>query len=108
MAIGAWNVTLFPVEERAQRLRELSTTLPAEARTDFLALIREMVARKERYFAQNTRYILNYELNLLYVPLTIPLVCCHINSFRRASSCGEAMARRRKEERRAGTASPGM
>ena len=40
MAIVAWNVTLFPVEERAQRLRELSTTLPAEARTDFLALIR--------------------------------------------------------------------
>jgi len=62
MAIVAWNVTLFPVEERAQRLRELSTTLPAEARTDFLALIREMVVRKERYFAQNTRYILNYEL----------------------------------------------
>src|SRR5215831_16721537 len=62
MAIAAWNVTLFPVGERAQRLRELSTTLPAEARTDFLALIREMMIRKERYFAQNTRYILNYEL----------------------------------------------
>jgi hypothetical protein len=108
MAIVAWNVTLFPVGERAQRLRELSTTLPAEARTDFLALIREMVARKERDFAQNTRYILNYELNLLYVPLTIPLVCCHINSFRRASSCGEAMARRRKEDRRAGIAARGI
>jgi hypothetical protein len=62
MAIAAWNVTLFPVGERAQRLRELSTTLPAEARTDFLALIQEMMTRKERYFAQNTRYILNYEL----------------------------------------------
>ena len=54
----AWNVALFPGGERAQRLRELSTTLPAEARTDFLALIREMIARKERDFAQNTRYIL--------------------------------------------------
>ena len=62
MGIVAWNVPLFPVGERALRLRELSTTLPAEARTDFLALIREMIARKERYFAQNTRYILNYEL----------------------------------------------
>ena len=38
LAIAAWNVTLFPVAERAQRLHELSTTLPAEARTDFLAL----------------------------------------------------------------------
>jgi hypothetical protein len=62
MAIAAWNVTLFPVGERAQRLRELSTTLPAESRTDFLALMREMMTRKERYFAQNTRYIVNYEL----------------------------------------------
>ena len=62
MAIAAWNITLFPVGERAQRLRELSTTLPAEARTDFLELIQEMMTRKEQHFAQNTRYILNYEL----------------------------------------------
>ena len=62
MAIAAWNVALFPGGERAQRLRELSTTLPAEARTDFLALMREMVARKERDFAQYTRDILNYDL----------------------------------------------
>jgi len=62
LAIAAWNVTLFPVAERAQRLHELSSTLPAEARTDFLALIEEMMTRKAQYFAQHTRYILNYEL----------------------------------------------
>src|SRR5215471_10620019 len=50
MAIAAWNVTLFPVGERAQRVHELSTTLPAEARTDFLVLIQEMMTRKEQYF----------------------------------------------------------
>jgi hypothetical protein len=49
--------------------------------------------------------VLRATLNLLYASLTIPLVCCHIKSFRRASSCGEAMARRRKEERWAGLAS---
>src|SRR5262252_2505151 len=47
-------------------------------------------------------------IDLLSAPLTIPLVCCHINNFRRASSGSEAMARRRKEERRAGLASRGM
>jgi transposase len=47
-------------------------------------------------------------LYLLSAPLTIPLVCCHINSFRRASSGDEAMARRRKEDRRAGLASRGI
>jgi len=71
MAIAAWNVALFPGGERAQRLRELSTTLPAEARADFLALIQEMVARKERDFAQHTRYILNrsYWIPGSYVPV---------------------------------------
>jgi hypothetical protein len=47
-------------------------------------------------------------IDLLSAPLTILLVCCHIKSFQRASRCGEAMARRRKEERRAGLASRGM
>src|SRR5262245_31007100 len=39
-------------------------------------------------------------LKLLSAPLTIPLGCCHITRYRRASSCGEAMARRRKEAQR--------
>jgi hypothetical protein len=47
-------------------------------------------------------------IDLLSPPLMIPLVCCHIKSFRRASRCGEAIARRRKEERRAGIAARGM
>jgi len=47
-------------------------------------------------------------LYLLSAPVTIPLVCCHINNFRRASSGGEAMARRRKEDQRAGLASGGI
>ena len=52
--------------------------------------------------------ILCKRLYLLSAPLMILLVCCHINSFRQASRGGEAMARRRKEERRAGIASRGM
>src|SRR5215813_13706251 len=49
-----------------------------------------------------------FYVNLLSAPLTIPLVCCHIKHFRRAVRCGEAMARRRKEEQWAGLASRGM
>ena len=55
-----------------------------------------------KWFEQNLQ-----NLNLLSAPLTIPLVCCYINHFRRAASCGEAMARRRKEEKWAGLASRG-
>src|SRR5262252_7707011 len=47
-------------------------------------------------------------LHLLYAPLRIPLVRCHINSFRRASRCGEAMARRRKYDGRTGIVSRGI
>jgi hypothetical protein len=47
-------------------------------------------------------------LDLLPAPLTVPLVCCPIKSFRRASSGGEAMARRRKEDWRTGLAARGM
>jgi hypothetical protein len=47
-------------------------------------------------------------IHLLSAPLTIPLVCCHINHFRQAARCGEAMARRRKEGQWAGLALRGM
>ena len=47
-------------------------------------------------------------LDLLSAPLAILLVCCHINRFRRASSGGEVLARRRKEERWTGLASRGL
>jgi hypothetical protein len=49
-----------------------------------------------------------FSLNLLSAPLTIPLIYCYIKSFQRASSGGEAMTRRRKEDRRAGLASRGI
>src|SRR5262249_14844291 len=47
-------------------------------------------------------------LDLLYAPLWIPLVCCHIKSFRRVSRCGEARARRRKYDGRTGIVSRGI
>src|SRR5262249_19784956 len=62
-------------------------------------------AAQSNDIAQAKRYSLLY---LLSAPLTIPLGYCHINSFRRASSGGEAMARRRKEDRRASLASRGI
>jgi hypothetical protein len=47
-------------------------------------------------------------IDLLSALLTIPLGCCHIKRFRRASRGGAAMARRRQEDRRADIASRGM
>jgi hypothetical protein len=47
-------------------------------------------------------------IHLRSAPLTMPLVCCASNGFRRVSRGGEAMARRQKEARRVGSASRGM
>src|SRR2546422_9903340 len=47
-------------------------------------------------------------INLLSAPLTIPLICYHINGFRRVSPRNEAMAGRRKEDRWADIASHGF
>jgi len=65
----------------------------------------------EAPMAYNLAFDMLSSLELFYLlsaQLKIPLLCCQSNRFQRASRCGEAMTRRRKEERRAGTASRGM
>ena len=49
-------------------------------------------------------FFFNSPINLLSAPLMIPLLYCQIKSFQRATRWGEAMARRRKEERWVGLA----
>jgi hypothetical protein len=61
-AIVAWNTTLLPEAERAESLSKMVGALPEEARTDFYAIVDEMMARKEKHFARYTRLIVDYEL----------------------------------------------
>jgi hypothetical protein len=99
ITVMAWNIALFPDEEHAQVQGMLLESLPPQLSGEdvgvLLSTIDTLIARK----------LLLY---LLSARLTIPLVCCPIKSFRRASRCGEAMVRRQKSERRAGSASRGM
>jgi hypothetical protein len=61
-ALVAWNTALMPEAERAESLKVVSENLPPDTVEDFYAIVEEMVERKERYFAQYNRYILEYEL----------------------------------------------
>ena len=61
-AIVAWNTALLPETERADKLQQLATALPEETHKDFYVIVQEMIERKERYFAQYDRMILDYEL----------------------------------------------
>ena len=61
-AIIAWNVTLFPEKERLSRLEELVVTLPEDVREDGRQIIVELMVRKERFFSQYKRMIIDFEL----------------------------------------------
>jgi hypothetical protein len=61
-AIVAWNTALEPPEKHAELLQSFIKTLPPDAVEDFEAIVREMIERKNKHFAQHTRQIVNYEL----------------------------------------------
>jgi hypothetical protein len=61
-AVVAWNTALLPVEERADKLQQFSADLPEEMQEDFMVLVDDMIRRKETYFANHNRIILDYEL----------------------------------------------
>jgi hypothetical protein len=62
LAVIAWNVTLFPEEDRQPHLKEIISEIPADARDDGKRIIEEMMERKQRFFSQSRRTILGFEL----------------------------------------------
>lgn len=61
-AIVAWNVMLFPEKDRSSRLDELLATLPESVRKDGRQIIEELMMRKERFFSQYRRMIIDFEV----------------------------------------------
>ena len=61
-AMVAWNVMLFPETDRSSRLDELLGTLPENVRDDGRQVIEELMVRKERFFSQHRRMILDVEV----------------------------------------------
>ena len=61
-AVVAWNTTLFPVQERKTHIEEVLEALPKEVRADGRAIINEMMERKEKYFSEYKRMIIDYEV----------------------------------------------
>jgi hypothetical protein len=62
-AIVAWNVMLFPEKDRSSKLDELLVILPENAREDGRQIIEELMVRKERFFSQHKRMIVDYEVS---------------------------------------------
>jgi hypothetical protein len=61
-AIVAWNTALFSAEEREVHLEKVLEAFPEEVRADGRAIISELIERKERYFSEYRRMIIDYEV----------------------------------------------
>ena len=61
-AIVAWNVMLFPEKDRSSRLDKLLATLPENVRKDGRQIIEELMVKKERFFSQHRRMIIDFEV----------------------------------------------
>jgi len=64
LAMGAigWNMTLLPEEDRQSAFDDALAMLPKEVRNDGKKIIEELMERKERYFSQYRRMILDLDV----------------------------------------------
>jgi hypothetical protein len=65
LAIAVWNASLLPKAEQLETLKVLVDMLPEDdqdARRELAAAFDMLLARKRRYFAKNTRVILDYQI----------------------------------------------
>lgn len=61
-AVVAWNTALFSAGEREAHLKKVLEALPKDVRVDGRAVINELIERKERYFSEYRRMIIDYEV----------------------------------------------
>ena len=66
MGILAWNIALMPKEKRTEMLNESFAATMPDADPDDIAfgknMVEEMIDRKNKFFADNQRMIMNFEL----------------------------------------------
>jgi len=66
MGAMAWNAALAQGVKRKQLLGDMLRAIvpngDRQTQEDFYGIVKEMIERKERYFANNRRYILNIQL----------------------------------------------
>ena len=62
VAAIAWNVMLFNKKERLSWLDKLLLTLPEDEREGGREIIEELIVRKEMFFSQYRRMIIDFEV----------------------------------------------
>ena len=62
LATVAWNAAILADDRRESFLDSIMDTFPKKARADAAQMIEEMIQRKNRYFADNRRQIVNVQV----------------------------------------------
>ena len=61
IAVVAWNLSLLPRSGQTKAMNEMLTSLPPEARADTRSVVRDLMRRKRRHFAEFRRMIIEFE-----------------------------------------------
>ena len=64
VAIVAWNAAISPPDKGEELVQSVLAKLPPEVQEDFLHIVVELIERKQRFFANNTRLIIDYKLTM--------------------------------------------
>ncbi|MCI0463952.1 MAG: hypothetical protein L0Z62_44025 [Gemmataceae bacterium] len=64
LGIVAWNAALVTGSTRDELIQSTSEVIPPELRQGLRSILDEMIQRKESYFANNKRMIIDYELTM--------------------------------------------
>ena len=62
IAVAAWNIALWPVQEREAHIRKILEALPQDTWEDAKEIIGELVEWKEEHFSEYKRMIIDYEV----------------------------------------------
>ncbi len=62
VAVIAWNAALFPPLERRRMVDSVIDKALSNGAEDMKLVIQELIRRKDRYFSDNKRIILSYDL----------------------------------------------
>ena len=64
IAIVAWNCAIAPPDQGKKLIEETLQAVSPDGRADYFDMLADLMERKARYFADNTRLILGFELTM--------------------------------------------
>lgn len=64
MGLAAWNAATFQGREREETVKKFLKLMPWRDRRDAQAILEEMIERKDKYYPENNRLILDYQLTM--------------------------------------------